>query len=267
MASVKTDLKEKTLAMTSFFETSQGFPQCFGVTSGNHDQAGLSHGVLQFNFGTGSLPPLWSYLINTINSTCRSIFGTDYDEWENVVLNLSTVDQVAWGESITDYARNVDGYKIQVKWENYFQTLGETQASIDKQTTYSENWRPNADRFFNTLGLWSRRGYALCWEISVQMGRLMPLNLIWQDFLKIDPTGKTRAQIEEEKLYIIVERATYFNRDMSTDTKTIVYNRKTMVVDGTGDYFGAPFSMGQYDLNYEPAFEKNVQRGLYLGGY
>ena len=98
------------------------------------------------------------------------------------------------------------------------------------------------------------------------MGRLMPLNLIWQDFLKIDPTGKTKEQIEEEKLYIIVERATYFNRDMTADTKTIVHNRKQMVVDGTGDYFGAPFSMPQYDLNYEPAFEKNFKEDYILEG-
>ena len=125
--------------MTGFFETSVGFPECFGVTSGNHDGAGLSHGVLQFNFGTGSLQPIWIYLINTINSTCRTIFGADYAEWENVVLNFTTGEQVLWADSITDRNRNADGYKLILKWENYFAALGTTQASIDKQIPYSEN--------------------------------------------------------------------------------------------------------------------------------
>jgi hypothetical protein len=261
---VKQDIKEKTLAMTSFFETSSGYPTCYGVTSGNHDFQGLSHGCLQFNFGTGSLKPLWSYMITNHNTICRNIFGADYAEWENVVMNFTTTEQVNWGDSITDYVADPKGYKVKTKWKDYFQALGETPESIEKQITYSESWRPNAERFFKTLRLWSRRGYALCWDISVQMGRLMPLNLIWQDFLKIDPTGKTLEQIEEEKLYIIVERATYFNRDMSAETKQIVHNRKKMVVDGTGDYFGSLFSMPQYDLNYEPAFEENLQRGLFF---
>jgi|tagenome__1003787_1003787.scaffolds.fasta_scaffold20981499_2 hypothetical protein len=263
MASVKTDLKEKTLAMTGFFETSTGYPTCYGVTSGNHDYQGLSHGVLQFNFGTGSLQPLWNYLNTNYNQMCRDIFGAYYAEWANV-LAMPTVDQVAWGDSISLGTTQEEKRQIDPTWKALFQTLGETQASIDKQIPYSENWRPNADRFFNTLGLWSRRGYALCWDISVQMGRLMPLNLIWQDFLKIDPTGKTLEQIEEEKLYIIVERATYFNRDMSDLNKGIVHNRKQMIVDGTGSYYGAAFSMPQYDLNYEPAFERNLQRGLFF---
>jgi hypothetical protein len=34
-----------------------------------------------------------------------------------------------------------------------------------------------------------------------------------------------------------------------------------MLVDGTGDYYGTPFDMTQYDLNYDPAFEG----GIFIG--
>jgi len=252
------DLKEKTLGMTGFFETSNGYPICYGITSGNHDDQGISHGVLQFNLGTGSLPPLWNYLNTNYNQMCMDIFGANYTEWANM-LAMSTVNQVAWGESITDYARNADGYKIYVEWENLFQTLGETPQSIEKQITYAESWLPNAHKWFNTLGLYSRRGFALCWDISVQMGRLFSLNQIYQDFKEINPTGKTRAQIEEEKLRIICDRCSFDNRP--SQYSQTVWDRKIMLINGTGDYFGSPFIMAQYDLNYDPAFKG----GIFLG--
>ena len=260
------DLRQKTLAMSAFFETSNGYPECYGITSGNHDQMGLSHGVLQFNFGTGSLQPIWNYLNTNHNQMCRDIFGVDYTEW-NDILGKTTAEQVAWGESITDRARNADGYKLYIKWENYFQTLGETQPSIDKQVENSQQWLVNAEKWFRTLKLWSRRGFALCWDFSVQMGRMFPLNLIWNDFKGIDTTGKTREQIEEEKLYIILNRASFHNRPNANSQG--VYDRKLMIVNGiTNNWWGTPFNIATYDLEYEPAFEEDIISGHYIiGGY
>jgi hypothetical protein len=252
------DLREKTLAMTGFFETSNGYPTCYGITSGNHDGAGLSHGVLQFNFGTGSLQPLWSYLNTNHNQLCRDIFGTYYQEWANV-LAMTTAEQVAWGDSISLGTTSEEKRQIDATWKAKFQALGETQASIEKQITYSTDWLPNAHKWFDTLGLYSRRGFALLWDISVQMGRLFSLNQIWADFQDIDPTGKTRAEIEEEKLRIICDRCAYDNRP--SQYSQIVYDRKIMLVNGTGSYYGAPFDMSQYDLNYDPAFKGRVEGG------
>jgi hypothetical protein len=255
------DLREKLLGMTGFFETSSGYPTCYGVTSGNHDYQGLSHGVLQFNFGQGSLQPIWNYLNTNYNQMCRDIFGAYYTEWNNV-LAMPLVDQVAWGDSISLGTTNEEKRQIDPTWKAMFQTLGETPESINKQIPESEKWIPNAIKWFNTLGLWSRRGFALVWDISVQLGRLMPLNQIWNDFQNIDTTGKTKEQIEEEKLYIIVNRCVYDNR-VSAVNLTLTYDRKLMLVTGTGSYYGTPFDIAQYDLNYEPAFEENDMGGLY----
>lgn len=252
------DLREKTLGMTGFFETSNGYPTCYGITSGNFDDMGLSHGVLQFNFGTGSLSTLWNYLNTNYNSLCRDIFGTYYQEWSDV-LAMTTTDQVAWGNSISLGTTKEEKRQIDGTWKALFQTLGETQESIEEQKTYSEEWIPNAIKWFDTLGLYSRRGFALCWDISVQQGRLFSLNQIIQDFKLIDPTGKTRGEIEEEKLRIICNRTSYDNRP--SEYSQIVYDRKIMLINGTGSYYGTPFDMSQYDLDYEPAFEGGIFSG------
>jgi hypothetical protein len=255
------DLREKTLAMTGFFETSNGYPTCYGITSGNHDGQGLSHGVLQFNFGTGSLQPLWNYMNTNYNQLCRDIFGADYAEWADV-LTRTTANQVSWGDSISLGTTSEEKRQIQTKWKNYFQTLGETQPSIDKQITYSESWIPNALKWFNSLQLYSRRGFALLWDISVQMGRLFPCNLIWNDFKNISTAGKTRDQIEQEKLQIIVDRCCMQENNIYTvATQDLVRKRKQMIVSGTGDYYGAAFTMDQYDLNYDPAFRGGIYSG------
>lgn len=257
------DLKEQTIAMTGFFETSSGYPTCFGVTSGNHDHQGLSHGVLQFNLGTGSLQPLWSYLNTNYNQSCRDIFGAYYQEWADLLV-MSNANAIAWGDSISLGVTDEEKRQIDPTWKAMFQTLGETQASIDKQITYAESWRPNAEKWFKALGLWSRRGFALVWDISVQMGRCKQMNLIYQDFQQIVTTGKTRAQIEEEKLRIICNREAWWDRP--SQYSQLTYDRKIMLVDGTGNYYGTPFTMAEYDLYYEPAFEWNVEKGLFLGG-
>lgn len=252
------DLREKTLAMTGFFETSSGYPTCYGVTSGNHDGAGLSHGVLQFNFGTGSLKTLWNFLNTNYNQLCRDIFGTNYTEWANM-LAMTATEQVAWGDEISLGTTSEEKRQIDPTWRALFQTLGETPQSIEHQITYSEEWVSNAVKWFNALGLWSRRGFALLWDISVQMGRLFSMNQIYQDFKEINTTGKTKVQIEEEKLFIIVNRCSFDNRPSAFSD--IVFARKNMLVTGTGDYYGTPFTMAQYDLNYEPAFKGGIFSG------
>lgn len=256
-------IKERTIAMSGFFETSAGYPTCFGVTSGNHDGAGLSHGVLQYNLGTGSLQPFWNYLNTNFNQLCRDTFGAYYQEWADLLV-MSNANAVAWGDSISLGTTPEEKRQIDPTWKAMFQVLGESQPSIEKQMTYAEGWRPNAEKWFKALGLWSRRGFALMWDISVQQGRFFPLNECYHRFQQIDPTGKTREEIEEEKLNIIVDRTAWSNRPGGASQ--IVYDRKMMLINGTGNYYGAIFDMSQYDLNYEPCFEWNVEKGLFLGG-
>lgn len=253
------DLKEKSLGMTAFFETSNGYPECYGVTSPNWDGAGVSHGVLQYNLKTGSLQTLWNHMNTNYNQFCRDTFGTDYTEWSNII-NATLTEQQAFGNKIMS---PTNSHKCIAPWEGYFMTLGTSQASIDKQISMSESWRTNALKWFNTFELYSRRGFALMFDISVQMGRFLPQSLVWMEIKNIDRTGKTRAQIEEEKLRIIVNRCSYgenkvFPTTSVPEMQSIVYNRKIAIVNGTSNQ---GFNIANYDLTYEPAFKGVVVSG------
>lgn len=250
------DLKEKSLGMVAFFETSNGYPQCYGVTGGNWDGQGISHGVLQYNFGQSSLQPLWIYLDTYENDLCRTTFGTDYAEWA-AILDDTLVNQIAWGESISDSATGK--HSVVEPWKTYFMNLGTSQPSIDKQIEMSAAWRVNGEKWFKNLGLYSRRGYALLFDIAVQMNRLLPLNLIWNEFQQIDPTGKTKAQIEAEKLTIIVNYCAYEQNKISDPSiQQIVYNRKIAIVNGTS---AQGFDITNYDLEYEYALKGDILSG------
>jgi hypothetical protein len=246
------DLKEKTLGMIAFFETSNTYPECYGITSPNWDGAGVSHGVLQYNYKTGSLQTLWNHMNNNYNQLCRDIFGTDYTKWSDTI-NATFATQQAFGNEIMNQNNN---HLCLPPWDGYFMALGTSQPSIDKQIEMSGSWHINALKWFKNLGLYSRRGYALMFDISVQMGRFLPQNVCLHRFRQIDPTGKTKAQIEEEKLNIIVELCSNGNnRCFPTQTlpnlPQIVFDRKNAVVVGSSNQ---GFSIGQYDLEYEPAF-------------
>jgi hypothetical protein len=253
------DLKEKTLGMVAFFETSNYYPECYGITSGNWDDQAISHGVLQYNFGQGTLQPLWNHLNTNYQQLCWDTFGADYTEWANLI-NAPLAEQRVFGTNIID---PLNEHKIIDPWKTYFMNLGTSQPSIDKQIEMSGSWHTNGLKWFKNLGLYSRRGYALMFDISVQMGRFFPQNVCLDRFKKIVTTGKTRAQIEEEKLRIICEvAANGNNRCFPTQTlptlPQIVFNRKIGIVDGTS---AAGLNMSLYDLDYEPAFKGGVFSG------
>jgi hypothetical protein len=249
------DLKEKCLGMVAFFETSNGYPECYGVTSGNWDGALISHGVLQYNLKTGTLQPLWNHMNDNHNQLCRDIFGADYQEWVDHI-NADFTTQETWANDITD---PTNAHKTIEPWNTYFATLGTSEPSIAKQIELSQSYHDMALIWFNRLGLYSRRAYALIFDIAVQMGRLLPQNLIWMDFQNIDPTSKTREEIEIEKLRIIVQRVSREENNVEDPTiQDIVFKRKSAVVDG---FSAVGFDISQYDLEFDPAFKGGIFSG------
>ena len=71
-------------------------------------------------------------------------------------------------------------------------------------------YHPNALTWFKDFGLWTRRGYALMFDISVQNGSINPLDAndqpidvmgrIFTRFAALNTTGLTAEEIETEKM-------------------------------------------------------------------
>src|SRR5262245_6138993 len=69
------DSEAKALRITSTFET--GKPGGFGGLTGNFDGQGLSFGLMNWNFGTGSLQPLLKEFLSKHPDRFRAAFGAD----------------------------------------------------------------------------------------------------------------------------------------------------------------------------------------------
>lgn len=248
------DLKRNALALTSLYETSTDYPYNFGVTAGNFDGAGLSHGAIQFNFGSGTLQPIWRDLINQHPDVVKSALSNkwDYDYFADLILNKTKADQVAFGDRITDQTNK---HKVVEPWNTYFRNLGITQESINRQMVAAEWYYGETIKWFNEFNLFSRRGYALLFDIAVQSGGISQAvkDLIFADFAAINTTGKTKEQIETEKMIIIANRRA---DAVSSEWRESYRQRKLSIANGSGWVYGGTLFMDttKYQMTLEPAF-------------
>ena len=79
------DLARRCLALTGAFETGTGVPDCFCGLSGDFDGQGISFGVLQWNFGQGSLQPLLKEMVTQHAEVAKSVFGEHLDALEEAL--------------------------------------------------------------------------------------------------------------------------------------------------------------------------------------
>src|SRR6185369_10701434 len=114
-------LDHRRLALTGSFETGAAFPDCFAGLSGDFDGQGVSFGVLQWNFGQGSLQPLLKRMCDDYPETAKAVFHNSY--WQlHKVLNSGKTEQMTFARSIQDPNRNT----VNEPWRGMFKTLGRT---------------------------------------------------------------------------------------------------------------------------------------------
>jgi hypothetical protein len=251
-----TDLHQRCLDyVTFYYETGKASPDCYGVTAGNFDGSGISHGIIQFNFGSGTLQPIWRDLINNHPDVVAQAITTttDYNTFVDVVLNRTTADQIAWGNSVTDPANQ---HQLLQPWATYFNNLGMTPESQARQNQACQPYFDSANTWKGDYSLWTRRGYALCFDIAVQSGSISTAvhDLIMSDFANIN-LNDSRESIEVQKMQIIANR----RADAVSSTYQASYrDRKLAIANGEGTVYGGATTTVPYDLILEPAYNTDV---------
>ncbi len=234
-------LEYRCLALTGSFETSTPPPDCFAGLSGDFDDQGLSFGVLQWNFGQGSLQPLLQEMAQQHRDIMEEICGEHFSEFQ-AVLQSGLEDQLYWARSIQNQK-----FCLHEPWRGIFKTLGRRAEFQEIQVKYALEIYRTALRWCAGYGLKTERAVALMFDIRVQNGSISEAvkSQILRDFSRLSQPD------EAQRLIIIANRrAEAAKRAYIEDVRS----RKLTIAKGEGKVHGMYYHLEQqYGIGLTPA--------------
>ena len=273
------DLKKITHLVTGFFETSQYTEdEQMYITSGNHDDAGLSIGNLQYNFGQADRAQEWfKYMIDNHVSIVNAAFGanaTELAEFKNVINTYTRANRITWGDSISALDGNGEKRLLQPPYKDAFGTMLISAEGKAKYYSMKDNYYFNPSyELFRHLSCTSRAALASLFDTYVNKGRYYPVNSLVADFDAIDANGAIDAvEKERQKIYQINWRGNYTNAVNPTvvppwqsDQQVFWHGdgvddgRRGCMANQEGVYYGKIYDPEtQFDLNQEPATDEKA---------
>lgn len=235
-------LDYRCLALTGSFETGAAIPDCFAGLSGDFDGQGISFGVLQWNFGQGSLQPLLKRFCADHDELARSIFHERYDRLA-AMLNAPKSEQMAFARSIQDPNRKT----VLEPWRGMFKSLGRTEEFQRIEAGAANTLYKAAGQLCADFGLWSERGMALMFDIKTQNGSIGSAvrAQVLADFSKLS-SALPEEELETTKLRIVANRrAEAANRKWVEDVR----ERKLCIANGSGNVHGISYDLeGQFGI-------------------
>ncbi|MCI9298655.1 MAG: DUF1906 domain-containing protein [Lachnospiraceae bacterium] len=156
------------VAITVKFETgyTPDNPEAYSALAGNYDGAGMSFGLIQFNFGQETLQPILNDMIKNASDDMSEIFGNDYDKLKEV-LQGSKDSMVAWADSISSDGNTT----LNPPWKDHFVQLGQHPVCQELQRKYLVDIYLN--RAINTIcesyELKTYRGVAMAFDVAVNI--------------------------------------------------------------------------------------------------
>ena len=265
-------LKRISHANTGFFETSKytEYDQMY-VTSGNHDQAGLIIGNLQYNFGPADRAQDWfTYMITNHMDIVNTAFGAntvERDEFINVIQTYTRENRIIWGDSISALVNN-EKRALQSPYKEAFGYMLTSAEGIAYYQSMADFYYFDPSyELFRHLPCNSRFSLGSLYDTYVNKGRYYPVNLLVADFDAIDADNTlTEAEKEIQKNYQINYRGNYDNAVNPTpfppwQSDQEVYwhgdgvddGRRGCMANRTGTYYGVVYDPIQFDMNLETA--------------
>lgn len=249
-------LARRVLALTASFETGKRFPDCFAGISGDFDGQGMSWGALQWNFGRGTLQPLWGRLLQEHPAVAQSILGASKTAELQRVLSLPQAGQLAWVRSLQFTKRDTKGRRIHVleaSWKSALVDLGHADEMIAIQTDEARVRYQKALANCEEYGCTTERAVAFFFDVNVQNGRV-DVGGVKERILadaKAIPAGLPPLEREVELLGIVARRRSAVCK---AEWREDVLSRKLAIARGKGDVHGVSYDLAaQYFIRLEPA--------------
>ncbi|HHG74542.1 MAG TPA: peptidoglycan-binding protein [Persephonella sp.] len=237
----KKPLIYRCMALTGTFETGKDFPECFAGISGDFDGQGMSLGVLQWNFGQGSLQPLLKEMLSKHRNLMEKIFN-EYLTVLETVLKLDRESQLEFLRSIQHPVKHF----IYEPWRGMFKSLCRTEEFQKIQIKHAQDLFEKALDLVKDFNLWSERAVALMFDIKVQNGGIRDITKkqITVEIEKIPETN--RNDLEVKKMVIIAnKRAEASNPRWIEDVRS----RKLCIAYGKGYVHGIEIDLeNQYGI-------------------
>lgn len=264
------DLKHLVTLNTGFFECSAiAEDDQMKVTAGNFDQAGMSAGNLQYNFGDANrLTELFLYMLDNYPQICIDAFGTyttEYNTWVTAMRGTQT-DRVNFGDSISTPL--VDPNKKKYIAEPYKSCFANLLLTNECKAEYyairdKYYWDLPFD-LFRQLSCTSRMALASLFDLYINKGRYYPINLIQWDFEGIDAdTTLSEAEKEARKIYQLNQRGNEEENALSDSSSLAFDDRRYAMRDQGGNYYGLTYDPDvQFDMNQEPAITEKSAASL-----
>jgi hypothetical protein len=234
-------LDYRCVALTGTFETGKGLPECFCGISGDFDKQGISFGVLQWNFGQGSLQPLLLEMVETHSDVTESIFGTNFKTVREAVL----VSEKSEGhEELVAFARSIQHpvtHRIYEPWLGYAKALGRTSEFQAIQVKHAGKAFQRALELASEFHVKSQRAIALMFDIVTQNGsiRSVTKSQIESDIKQI-PENLSAEEREVSVLRIVANRRAEASKPRWVDD---VRRRKLCIANGKGIVHGIQFNL------------------------
>jgi hypothetical protein len=248
--------REQARDYTSYYyETSLHRPQSYGKVAGDFDGAGGSYGIIQFNWKSGTCQQIFKDMFTNHAADMAAVFTAtaDYNTFYDVCFNRTTANQMAWGTSITVLnANGTKSNKVVEPWNTYFTNLGTYKSYQDRQDVACQPYYTNADTWISDFGLWTRRGYALMFDVAVQYGGIAAAtHTDIMNWIAAQPTARITPELIE------LRRMRYIANRLATDHaggafSGVAFDRKRAIANGNGNVYGYPAPTYTYDLLLEP---------------
>lgn len=226
MFKLKQSTLDKAFAVTSYFEGG------YNAISGNGDGQGLSLGFLQWNFGQGTLQPLFMRLFNEFPEVAEAIFPEGGKWLKDALENDWVMD---WALQIQENNKVVD------PWKSALYSLCNTEEFRQIQKDAAQEYVDYAINMCSKFSLTTDRSFSLMFDIAVQCGPVNGYDLAEPTYIN---------KLEAVANASVKRCSTMWQSDVGKRKLAIVYSKD----------MGRGWANVEFDDNL--AFEEDVQESF-----